>query len=118
MFERFTRPARQVVVLAQRMATTEIGREQLLDGLLLEEHGIAARVLRELGRPRPAFPVREGVGQIPFTTEAHDALRCAARIADELGHALVGTEHLLIAAAPELRPTVLQYLSGGEPLDS
>jgi ATP-dependent Clp protease ATP-binding subunit ClpA len=53
MFERFTHPARQVVVLAQaearRLDHTRIGTEHLLLGLLVEGHGIAARALANLG---------------------------------------------------------------------
>ena len=53
MFERFTERARHVVVLAQDEARglqhNYIGTEHLLLGLLREEEGIAARVLRELG---------------------------------------------------------------------
>ncbi|MDQ3897713.1 MAG: Clp protease, partial [Actinomycetota bacterium] len=53
MFERFTSGARTVVELAQGEARTlrhgYIGTEHLLLGLLGEEHGIAARTLRDAG---------------------------------------------------------------------
>ena len=49
MFERFTGPARQVVVLAQdesrALEHDFIGTEHLLLGLLAEQRGMAARVL-------------------------------------------------------------------------
>lgn len=52
MFERFTERARLVVVLAQDEARAlkhnYIGREHLLLGLLREEEGLAARVLKSL----------------------------------------------------------------------
>src|SRR5438477_84534 len=53
MFERFTDPARQVVVLAQDEARAlkhnYIGTEHLLLGILREQEGGAGRVLEELG---------------------------------------------------------------------
>jgi ATP-dependent Clp protease ATP-binding subunit ClpA len=53
MFERFTEPARQVVVFSQEEARTlshdYIGTEHLLLGLLREEQGVAAHVLSDLG---------------------------------------------------------------------
>jgi ATP-dependent Clp protease ATP-binding subunit ClpC len=53
VFERFTEPARQVVVLGQdearRLGHGYIGTEHLLLGLLREQDGLAARVLASLG---------------------------------------------------------------------
>jgi ATP-dependent Clp protease ATP-binding subunit ClpA len=53
MFERFTEPARQVVVLAQAearaMAHGWIGTEHLLLGVLADREGIGARVLAGFG---------------------------------------------------------------------
>lgn len=112
MFERFTEPAMYAVVNAQETAVSEIGIEHLVYGLLRERNGIAARVLRAAGYPEPPPPRRTGPGQIPFTWEAQDALKCASDEADTLGHPLVGTEHILIAAKPELRDAVLRALSG------
>ncbi len=53
MFERFTDRARRVVVGAQEEARTRghsfIGPEHVLLGLISVDHGVAARVLAELG---------------------------------------------------------------------
>jgi ATP-dependent Clp protease ATP-binding subunit ClpA len=53
MFERFTKRARRVVILAQgearRLGDDGVGTEHLLLALTTEEGGIAATVLRELG---------------------------------------------------------------------
>jgi ATP-dependent Clp protease ATP-binding subunit ClpC len=53
MFERFTAPARQMVVFAQDEARSleynHIGSEHLLLGLLRAEEGVAADVLEDLG---------------------------------------------------------------------
>ncbi len=54
--ERFTQRARRVMSLAQeqaeRLQHSDIGTEHLLLGMMLEEGGIAARVLRDLGLNR------------------------------------------------------------------
>ena len=51
--ERFTQRARRVLSIAhqeaERMRHSYIGTEHLLIGLMLEEGGLAARVLKELG---------------------------------------------------------------------
>lgn len=53
MFERFTQAARAVVITAQSHARAaghpEIGPEDVLAGVLADEQGVAARVLRDLG---------------------------------------------------------------------
>ena len=54
MFERFTQQARRVVVLAQEerafSTTTTSGTEHLMLGLIADQEGKAARVLRDLDR--------------------------------------------------------------------
>jgi ATP-dependent Clp protease ATP-binding subunit ClpA len=116
VFERFTEPARHVVVYAQETATEEIGIDQLVYGLLREREGIGARVLRAAGYEQPSLPPprRSGPGQIPFTHEAKAALERATDEADALGHAAVGTEHILMAVKPDLRDAVLRVLHGDE----
>ena len=93
MFERFTERARQVVVLAQDEARhlkhDYIGTEHILLGLLREEEGVAARVLRQLGIPEEevraqvARIVGSGddvaTGQIPFTPRAKKILELSLR---------------------------------------
>jgi ATP-dependent Clp protease ATP-binding subunit ClpC len=111
VFERFTPPARQAVVLAQEEARLldhgYIGTEHLLLGLLREEEGIAARVLAGLGlgiedmRAEVERNVGRGegatTGQIPFTPLAKQALEHALREALSLRHSYIGTEHVLLA---------------------
>jgi ATP-dependent Clp protease ATP-binding subunit ClpC len=110
MFERFTERARQVVVLAQDEARAlrhnYIGTEHLLLGLLREEEGIGAQVLRGFGIEADAVRglirtrVGEGDemvgGQIPFTPHAKQTLELSLREALSLGHQFIGTEHLLL----------------------
>jgi ATP-dependent Clp protease ATP-binding subunit ClpA len=115
VFERFTERARQVVVLAQDEARLlkhdHIGEEHLLLGLLREEDGVAARVLRESGveledtRRHVRAVVGEGegptAGQIPFTPRAKAALERALRESLSLGSSYIGTEHVLLGLLRE-----------------
>src|SRR5919108_6507875 len=110
MFERFTKRARQVVVLAQDEARmlkhNYIGTEHLLLGLLREEEGVAARVLESLEitieevRAQVAHIIGQGeevtAGQIPFTPRAKKVLELSMREALSLGHDHIGTEALLL----------------------
>ena len=108
MFERFTDPARQVVVLAQDEARAlkhdYIGTEHLLVGLLREEEGLAARTLDDAGvtlagvraRIDPGVGEAKATGQIAFTPHAKRALEQALRSAVRWNHAFIGTEHLLV----------------------
>ena len=111
MFERFTPPARQAVTFAhdegRRLRHDSIGCEHLLLGLLREGEGLGARALAAAGvtleaardeaeRLRAGGEEWPDTGQVPFTQQATEALRGASREADELGHAIVGTEHVLL----------------------
>src|ERR1017187_6039575 len=110
MFERFTDRARRVVVLAQeearRLDHNYIGTEHLLLGLIHEGEGVAAKALESLGISLDA--VRQQVeaiigrgqqapsGHIPFTPRDKKVLELADGEARILGHALIGTEHILL----------------------
>jgi ATP-dependent Clp protease ATP-binding subunit ClpA len=125
VFERFTEPARQVVVLAQDEARAlghgYIGTEHLLLGILREEDGLGARVLRSLGvtvdetRVRVARVVGIGeeppAGQIPFTPHAKRALELSLQQALSLGSGSIGTEHLLLGLACESHGVGAQILN-------
>ena len=126
MFERFTERARQVVVLAQDEARSlrhnYIGTEHLLLGLLREEEGLAARVLKSLGitleevRLQVARIIGQGDevsnGQIPFTPRAKKVLELSLREALELGHSYIGTEHLLLGLIRENEGVAARILLG------
>ena len=114
MFERFTEPAREVVVLAQDEARSlrhnYVGTEHLLLGLLRGE-AVASRALTSLGvahddvRAEVTRVVGEGEeathGQIPFTPRSKKVLELSLREAVDLGHNHIGTEHLLLAIMRE-----------------
>ena len=117
MFERFTERARQVVVLAQEEARVNkvryIGPEHILVGLLREDGGLAAKVLRHLGVEEKKLrdivskmsegsdPPEEVTGQIPMTPRAKVSLELALREALGLGHNYIGTEHILLGLMRE-----------------
>ena len=113
-FERFTGPARKVVVLAQDEARhlnhNYIGTEHVLLGLIRGEDAIAARVLRELGvdldeareQVESIVGYGEGTGaQAPFTPRTTKVLQLALREATQLGHDYVSTEHVLLGLVRE-----------------
>ena len=115
MLERFTKRARQVVVLAQEEARTlkhdYVGTEHILLGLLREEEGLAARVLESLDitvervRAQVVRIVGSGEevtsGQISFTQRAAKVLELALREALSLGHNYIATEHILLGLVRE-----------------
>ena len=112
MFERFTDPARRVLVLAQEEARNlghaQIGDELLLFGLAAQPDTGAGQVLAEAGAD--ADRVREligsaagrdrkkhGFGHIPFSAQAKSVLAGAMRESMDLDMREIRTEHLLIA---------------------
>jgi ATP-dependent Clp protease ATP-binding subunit ClpA len=116
MFERFTSPARRVVVLAQEEARqlqhNYIGTEHLLLGLIAgEPNGLPARVLQGIGltleeaRQEVVAIVGRGLatpsGHIPFTPRAKKTLELALREALQLHHNYIGPEHILLGVIRE-----------------
>jgi hypothetical protein len=124
MFERFTDRARRVVALSQDEARAldhdYIGTEHLLLGLIREEDGVAARALMSLGvsfeviESQVVEVVGRGPGQptghIPFTPRAKKILELALREAQQLGHAYIGTEHILLGIVREGEGVAAQVL--------
>lgn len=123
-FERFTDPARDVVVLAQDEARAlrhnYLGTEHILLALLAVEEGVAAEALRALGVHLDAAraAVREIIGegetappaQLPFTPRSKKTLELALREALKLGHNYIGTEHLLLALSSQEEGVAAQVL--------
>jgi ATP-dependent Clp protease ATP-binding subunit ClpA len=134
MFERFTKRARRVVVLAQEEARMlghdYIGTEHLLLGLVHEGTGVAAQALESLGITQQA--VRQQVeeiigrghqdpqsGHIPFTPQAKKALELSLREALQIGHNYIGTEHILLGLIREGEGPAAQVLASlGADLDT
>jgi len=133
VFERFTGRARQVVVLAQDEARllkhNYIGTEHILLGLLREEEGLAARVLRKLDitidevRAHVSRVIGQGDepahgGQIPFTPRAKKVLDLSLREALAMKHNYIGTEHILLGLTRENEGVASRILAQlGAPAD-
>jgi ATP-dependent Clp protease ATP-binding subunit ClpA len=130
MFERFTDRARRVVVLAQEEARmlnhNYIGTEHLLLGVISDDEGVAAQVLRSLDMSLDAVrtEVRQIIGEgtappaghVPFTPRAKKVLELSLREALELGHTYIGTEHILLGLVREGEGVAAQVLEkmGGD----
>src|SRR5260370_8871310 len=107
MFERFTDPARRVVVLANEEARelghNYIGTEHILLGLLREDESVAAQALEALGiglaavrrEVRQIIGPGEGIpaGHIPFTPRARKVPELSLPEALQLRHNYIGTDH-------------------------
>ena len=132
MFERFTDPARQVVVLAQDEARAlqhgYIGTEHILLGLL-REGGTAARALdsfdvnQEEVRAQVVRIVGLGeevvtTGQIPFTPRAKKVLELSLREALSNGSTHIGPEHILLGVIREGEGVAARILADFAPLES
>ncbi|MBI5106104.1 MAG: hypothetical protein HZB46_14180 [Solirubrobacterales bacterium] len=111
MFERFSTWGRQVLTNAQEEARElrhpTIGPEHLVLGVLRDERGLGAVVLRGLGlsyeaqRAAMAEGDRAPAGQIPYTPRARQVLEQAMREALSLGHDGISSEHVVLALARE-----------------
>ncbi len=114
-FERFSERARRVLTLAQeeaqRLSHSYIGTEHILLGLVVEEEGIAAKVLVNLGvslskvRSGVEFVIGRGEkpnsGEIGLTPGAKRIIELAIDEARHLGQNYIGTEHLLLGLLRE-----------------
>ncbi|MEJ2756930.1 MAG: ATP-dependent Clp protease ATP-binding subunit [Anaerolineales bacterium] len=107
--DRLTQRAKKVLSLAhqeaERLRHSYIGTEHLLLGLILEEGGVASRVLRELGLEskrlselveRLSEPGRHTGGKIDLAPGTQQVLQYAFEEAKNLGKNYVSTEHLLL----------------------
>nr|YP_009550163.1 ClpC [Tisochrysis lutea]AUM82471.1 ClpC [Tisochrysis lutea] len=115
MFERFTKKAIKVIMLAQeearRLGHNFVGTEQILLGLIGEGTGIGPKVLKSMGvtlkdaRIEVEKIIGRGSGfvavEIPFTPRAKRILELSLEEARQLGHNYIGTEHLLLGLIRE-----------------
>ena len=109
MLERFTDPARQMILTAQEEARLlqhdYVGTEHLLiaatevdDGLTvaLAALGITTEAVRGNVTRMVAPAGREQAGEMPLTTEAKAALERSLREALQLGHGGIRPEHIML----------------------
>src|SRR5258708_40288878 len=90
----------------ERLQQSDIGTEHVLRGMMLEEGGIAARVLRGLGLNRHRVEelvermTRAGLrtqnARLDLTPGTKQVLQLAVDEARRMGHHYIGTEHLLL----------------------
>ncbi|MGA9399061.1 MAG: ATP-dependent Clp protease ATP-binding subunit [Anaerolineaceae bacterium] len=110
--ERFTQRARHVLSLAhqeaERLQQAQIDTEHILLGLMMEEDGVAGRVLKELGIEldrllemveRLTIRTETRVPKLELSQDTQRALENAIDEARRLGHHYIGTEHLLLGLA-------------------
>src|SRR6185436_11245278 len=125
MFERFTDRARKVMVLAnqeaQRLNHEYIGTEHILLGLIKEDSGVAAQVLKlfnldlekiriEVEKVVKGGPETVTMGRLPQTPRAKRVIEYATEEARNLNHNYVGTEHLLLGLMREQDGVAAQVL--------
>ncbi|MES9520938.1 Clp protease N-terminal domain-containing protein [Streptomyces capoamus] len=110
-FSRYTPRARNVVMAAHNEAlaarNAEGRPEHLVLGLLAEPDGLAAKAITAQGLPLDSLrqaataalpPAADDVPDlVPYGPEAKKVLELTFREALRLGHAYIGTEHLLLA---------------------
>lgn len=127
MFEGYTDRAAKVVRLARgeayRRRSAVLGEDHLLAGLLSEAGGAGGKALLiqgvtidrfwkaadGLAPPRPSAAPPD---PLPFTPRARRILDDASEAAETLGHAKVGTEHLLLALLRDREGTAARALEG------
>ncbi|MCL7032235.1 hypothetical protein MKW94_018322 [Papaver nudicaule] len=117
LFARFTERAIKVIMVSQeearRMGHSYVGTEQLLLGLISDEAGIPAKVLKSMGinlrnaRAEVEKIIGRGEGiltvEIPFTPGAKRGLELAQQEAPKLGHYYIGYVHLLLGILQVIR---------------
>lgn len=125
MYERFTDRARQVLSLAneeaRRFNHEYVGTEHILLGLVREETGVGANVLKSLGVDLPkvhleiekivqAGPDIVTMGKRSQTPRAKKVIEYAIEESRNLNHNYVGTEHLLLGLLREVEGVASQVL--------
>lgn len=126
VFERFTRGARRVLIVAQQEARSFghnfIGTEHVLLGLLANPDGAAGQALASLGitseqaRTRIAAKGRAACSDPstspPFTPTTKRVLELSLKEATRLGHDHIGEGHLLLALLREGNGVAVQVMTG------
>ncbi len=125
MYEHFTDQARKVMRLANQEAMRfnheYIGTEHQLLGLVKEDSGVGARVLKNLGidlrkirleveKIVAAGPDMVTMGKLPLTPRAKKVIEYAQEEAKHLSHNYVGTEHLLLGLVRETEGLAAQII--------
>src|SRR3990172_368546 len=126
MFENFTERARKVMSIArqeaQRLNSEFIGTEHMLLGIVKEGGGTACRVLKnfEVDAKKicqeveklitPSTSPTITLGQLPFSPRAKRVIELAGESSSQLGHEVIGTEHILLGLLKENEGIAAQVL--------
>ncbi len=122
--ENFTEKAKQAIILAQaearRLGHNFVGTESILLGIIAEEKGVAANLLKSLGitlkdaRIEVEKTIGRGsgsfVGEAPFTQRASNVVEISYHEASQLNQKYVDTQHLLLALIREGEGVSLRIL--------
>ena len=125
MFNRFTQRAQKVLQLAQEEAIRwkheSIGTEHILLGLIREGGGIAAKALEAIDVSPQIIEsgIEELVGKgskdvgpiVHYTPRAKKVIELSVDESRKLGHAYIGTEHILLALIREGEGVAARVLS-------
>jgi len=125
-FDKFTEQTKRVLIRSQqeakRLHHTHIGTEHLLLGLVGETAGGAAQVLAHLGvapsqvRSAVERDLERGEqpvgGDVRLTPGAKRVIEFTVEEARRLGHAHIGTEHLLLGLVREEKGRAAGVLAG------
>ena len=128
MFEKLTERARKSVSLArqeaQRLQSPFIDTEHLLLGLIAVGGGAAAKVFQELHidfqlvrqetEKLISIPIPSEItlGQLPFSPRCKRVIELSGEAAVQLGHHVIGTQHLLAGLVQEAEGIAGRVLSG------
>ncbi|MHC4607375.1 MAG: ATP-dependent Clp protease ATP-binding subunit, partial [Planctomycetota bacterium] len=108
---------------AQRLNSEFIGTEHILLGIIQEGGGVAAKVLKNLNADlrrirqeiekliTPSTSPTVTLGQLPFSPRAKRVIELAGEAATQLGHDVIGTEHLLLGLLKENEGIAAQVLT-------
>jgi ATP-dependent Clp protease ATP-binding subunit ClpC len=134
MFEKFTERAKHIMQLARQesrdFSHDYIGTEHILCGIIQEDGGIGADVLRQIDVNLDAVRSKlEGLvepttkkvdtAKLPFTPMTKKALESAITEAASMGHSYIGGEHLLLGIVGDEDTVASRILvSLGTDLDS
>ena len=128
MFNRFTPRAQKVLQLAQEEAIRwkheAIGTEHILLGLIREGGGIAAKALEaiEIDPKKIEAGIEELVGKgtkdvgpiVHYTPRAKKVIELSVDESRKLGHAYIGTEHILLALIREGEGVAARVLANAD----
>lgn len=133
-FDKFTKEARQALIVAQDYAKESgqsyVGTEHILLGILSQENSLGASVLINFGvSVQNVELVLKSVGRIGkadtgiqpggLSSFAKETIETSVKIAHEFGHSFVGTEHLLysLVAQENTAATVILENMRVNPID-